>query len=404
MLLSLGMLDIKKENLAGSKVKLTINLPPEIMRGYFTRIYNKLAPQAEVKGFRPGKAPRNLTISAIGESRLVSEIIDLAISETYGQALKQENLIPIAPPKINIKKMVDITGDTAEIEYEAEVDLMPDVKVGDYKKLKVKTQKIKHEAKKDEIDQVLSHLQRQHATFKEIERPAKEGDRVEIDFEGTERGVKLENLSSKNYPVILGSKVLIPDFESNIIGMKKGDSKEFDLNMGEKSAKGGSASGGKKIHFKVRMNDVKEVILPPLDDELAKKFQKKNLAELKTAVEADIIKQKEIAEKQSQENQVVEELLKIIDVQIPQSLIDQEINRMLENLKNRISMSGMPFEKYLEQIRKTEDEIKKDFRPQAEKTIKVGLALGEIGKLEKIDLKQKDAGKLVMEKLVSYTK
>jgi len=394
------MLTIKKENLAGSKVKLTINLPPELMRGYFARIYKKIASQAEVKGFRPGKAPRNLTISAIGESRLVSEIIDLAVSETYGQALKQENLIPIAPPKINIKKMADITGEAAEIEYEAEVDLMPDVKVGDYKKLKVKAQKVKHEATKDEIEQVLSHLQRQHATFKELERAAKDGDRVEIDFEGTERGVKLENLSSKNYPVILGSKVLIPDFEKNTVGMKKGDTKEFDLAMGKEK---------KKIHFKVRLNDVKEVILPPMDDELAKKFQKKTLLELRTAVEADIIKQKEIAGKQAQENQVVEELLKIVKVEVPSTLIDQEVQRMLEDLKNRISMSGMPFEKYLEQIpgskpgiHKTEDEIKKDFRPQAEKTIKIGLALGEIGKREAIDLKQKDAGRLVMEKLIIY--
>jgi len=394
------MLQVKRENLPSSKVKLTVNLPPELMRGFFARIYNKLASQAEVKGFRPGKAPRNLTISAIGESRLVSEIIDLAVSETYGQALKQENLIPIAPPKISIKKMVDITGDTAEIEYEAEVDLMPEVKIGNYKNIRIKKpassaggSKEKLEAKKEEIEQVLSHLQRQHATFKELERPAKAGDRVEIDFEGTERDVKLENLSSKNYPVILGSKVLIPDFEKNIIGMKKGDTKEFDLTMGKEK---------KKVHFKVRLNDIEEVILPPLDDELAKKFQKKSLSELKEAVKADIIKQKEIAAKQAQENQVVEELLEIVKVEVPPTLIDQEAQRMLEDLKNRISMSGMPFEKYLEQVRRTEDEIKKDFRPQAEKTIKVGLALGEIGKLEKIDLKQKDAGRLVMEKLIVY--
>ena len=391
-------MNIKRENLAGSKVKLTVSLPPEIMRGFFDIVYTKLAGRTEVKGFRSGKAPKNLTIMAIGENKLISEIIDLALQETYPKALKDENIIPIAPPKINIKKMADLVGDAAELEYEAEVEILPEVKVGDYKKIRIKKpasvtdgSKEKLEVKKDELDQVMSHLQRQHATFKEIDRPAKEGDRVEIDFEGKERGVLLENLSSKNYPVILGSKVLIPEFEKKVEGMKKGEEKEFKIKLKDKN-----------IDFKVKILDLKEVILPKLDDELAKKFQKDTMAELKKAVEEDIVKQKEVQEKQNQENQVVEELLKIVKTEIPQALIEQEANRMLENLKNRISMSGMPFEKYLEQIKKTEEELKKEFHPQAEKTVKIGLALGEIGKAEKMDLKEKDAGKKIMEKLISF--
>lgn len=384
-------MDIKKENLAGSKVKLTISVPSELMRGYFAKVYNKLAASVEVKGFRAGKAPKNLTISAIGENRLVSEIIDMALQETYGRALKEENIIPVAPPKINIKKMADLTAPTAVLEYEAEIELLPEVKIGDYKKLRIKSKKTKVEVTKAEIDQVLSHLQRQHATFKEIDRPTKEGDRVEIDFTGKERGVVLENLSSKNYPVILGSKVLITEFEKKVEGMKKGDEKDFKLKIKDK-----------EIDFHVKMLDVKEVILPKLDDELAKKFGKKTLQELTKAIEEDIIKQKNLQEKQNQENQLIDELLKITQVEVPESLILQETNRMVEQLKQRTQMAGMPFEKYLGQVKKTEEDLKKDFRPQAEKTVKVGLTLGEIGKYEKIDLKEKDAGKKVMEKLVAY--
>jgi trigger factor len=385
------MLNIKKENLSGCKAKLTISVPSELMRGYFAKVYNKLAASVEVKGFRAGKAPRNLTIAAIGENRLVSQIIDMALQETYGKALKEENIIPVAPPKINIKKMADLTADTAVLEYEAEIELLPEVKIGDYKKLKVKSAKLKVDATKAEIDQVLSHLQRQHATFKEIDRKAMEGDRVEIDFEGKEQGVVLENLTSKNYPVILGSKVLIPEFEKKVEGMKKGDEKDFKLKIKDK-----------EIDFHVKMLDVKEVILPKLDDELAKKFGKKTLQELTKAIEEDIIKQKNLQEKQNQENQLIEELLKITQVEVPESLILQETNRMVEQLKQRTQMAGMPFEKYLGQVKKTEEDLKKDFRAQAEKTVKVGLTLGEIGKKEKIDLKDKDAGKKVMEKLVAY--
>jgi len=386
-------MNIKRENLAGSKVKLTVSLPPEIMRGFFDIVYTKLAGRTEVKGFRSGKAPKNLTIMAIGENKLISKIIDLALQETYPKALNDEKLIPIAPPKINIKKMADLVGDAAELEYEAEIELLPEVKVGDYKKIRIKKSKAKLDVAKEELDQVLSHLQRQHATFKEITRPAKEGDRVEVDFEGKERGVVLENLTSKNYPVILGSKVLIPEFEKKVEGMKKGEEKEFKIKVKDKS-----------IDFKVKILDLKEVILPPLDDELAKKFQKNTFNELEKAIKEDIVKQKEIQEKQNIENQVAEELLKIIKIEIPDSLIDQESNRIIENLKNRISMSGMPFEKYLEQIKKTEEELKNEFRPQAEKTVKIGLTLGEIAKAEKMDLKDKDAGRKVMEKIILYSK
>ena len=398
------------EKLPKSKVKLTVEVPQEMIRIYFTRVYNKMAPLAEVKGFRPGKAPRHLTISAIGENKLTSEILNMALSETYGEAIKKEDILPIASPKINIKKIADLTTDNAQLEYEAEIDVLPEAKIGDYKKLRIvnpqiytKNEELRIKVTKDEIDQILSHLRRQHATFKEVDRPAKLGDRIEMDFEGSERGVVLENLTSKNYPVILGSKSLIPEFEKKLVGMKKSGEKEFDVELGP--AKSDDSGAGKKlVHFKVKMHQVQEVILPALDDELAKKFQQKNLDNLKKTIEADIIKQKEITKKQKQEQELVEELLKISEVEVPESLIEQEVNRMIEQLKSRAQTAGIPFEKYLENLKKTEDEFKKDLAPQAEKTVKIGLIIGEIAKKEektwKIDLKEQDAGKKVMEKLL----
>lgn len=389
------MLEIKKENLAKSKIKLTIKIPSELMRGYFAKIYNQMASTVEVKGFRKGHAPRPMTISAIGENKLSQEIINLALTETYGTALKQENIVPIAPPRINVKMLKDLTVDTAELEYEAEVDLLPEVKIGDYKKLKLKTQNEKQEVKPEEVEQVLSHLQRQHATFAEKEGAAEVGDRLEMDFEGTERGVVLENLTSKNYPVILGSKVLIPEFEEKIVGLKKGDEKEFDAKVGPDKDK-------KTIHFKVKILDVQKVNLPALDNELAKKFGKNTIKELEKAVGEDILKQKEAQEKRDQENQVVEQLLKISSLDVPESLVEQETHRMIDELKNRIGMMNMPFEQYLAQIKKTESDLHTDFKEQAEKTVKIGLILGEIAKLEKMDLKDEQVGRKVMEKLLSW--
>lgn len=393
------------EKLPKSKIKLTVEVPQEMMKLYFSRVYNKMAPLTEVKGFRPGKAPKNLTINAIGESKLQTEILNMALSETYAEALKKENIFPIANPKINIKKVADLTTDNVQLEYEAEIDILPEVKIGDYKKIKIKNQESRIKVTKDEIDQIISHLRRQHATFKEVDRPAKMDDRIEMDFEGSERGVVLENLTSKNYPVILGSRSLIPEFEKKLVGMKKSQEKEFDVELKNPAKTSDADSEKKLVHFKVKMHTVQEVTLPKVDDELAKKFGQKDIKELTDNIEKDIKKEKENAGKQKREQELIDKLIKMSTIEVPESLIEQESERMLERLKNQAQTAGIPFEKYLENLHKTEEELKKELAPQAEKTVKIGLIIGEIIKKEeknwKIDPKDNDAGKKVLEKLLN---
>ena len=398
-------MEIKKETLPKSKVKLVIKVSSPEMRQFFARTFNKIAPTIEVKGFRPGQAPKSMIISAIGENRLQSEILDLALRETYVEALKKEKILPVAPPKINIKMHKDLTTDTAELEYEAEIDLMPEMRLGNYKEIHVKKIDQKLDASEDEVEQVLSHLARTRAQFKDISRPVKIGDRIEINFEGFEKGVPIENLTSKNYPVILGSKTLITEFEEKLVGLKKGDKKEFKVEMPVPSAAEGTKPGEKEkksIDFQVEVLTTQEVILPKIDDEFVKQFQKKNVEELKKAIEEDVIKQKKLQDQRNTENAVLEELLKIIKVDVPDSLIEQEIDRQIETIKGRAQMMNLTFEKYLENIKKTIEEFRKDLRPQAEKTIKIGLALGEIVKKEGIDPKDKEAGKKALGKLISY--
>jgi len=392
-------MEITKEVLPKSKVKLNIKLPSSRMRGYFDRVYKKLAGQVQIEGFRAGAAPRSMIITAIGENRLNSEIVDLALQESYIEALKKENLLPIAPPQVNIKMMKDLTADTAELEYVAEIDLLPVVTLGDYKKIKIKSKKTKEIIVKDEeIEQVIFRLARQNAEFKDIKRPLKTDDRVELNFEGFERGVRLDNLSSKNYPVILGSKTLIPEFEEKIVGLKKGDKKEFSVEMPEKEGD----KKKKKIDFKVEILIAQEVILPKMDAEFAKKFQKDSISELKKAIGADIVKQKKGQQAKETENAVLEELLKIVKVEVPESLITQETERQVSEMQSRVSMYGITFEQYLQNMKKTLDEFKEGLKPQAEKTIKIGLALGEVVKQENIDPKDKEAGKLALKKLIAY--
>ena len=388
------MIEIKRENLTKSKIKLTIKVPSKLMVTYFDKVYDNLSKGVEVKGFRKGHAPRPMTITAIGESRLNEEIINLALNETYGEVLKKEDIVPVANPKISIKMLKDLLNENAELEYDAEIDTMPEIKIGDYTKIKIKKAgeiKITDE----EVDQVLKHLQQQHATFEDKTGAAELGDRIEMNFEGTERGVVLENLSSKNYPVILGSKVLIPEFEKEVIGLKVGESKEFDTTLGKDVNK-------KKVHFKVEILKVEKVNLPELNDALAGKFQQGSLTKLKEEIKKDITEQKKIAAHREQEGEVAEAILKLAKIDVPDSLVEQEVHRMIDEMRNRTEMMGLPFADYLIQIKKTEEDLHADFHEQAEKTVKVGLILGEIGKAEKIDLKATDAGRQVMEKLIEY--
>jgi trigger factor len=197
--------------------------------------------------------------------------------------------------------------------------------------------------------------------------------------------------------VILGSKTLIPEFEAKLIGLKKGDKKEFTVELAP-------AANDKKrpLDFKVEILETQEVILPKINDEFAKKYQKKDLADLKKAIKEDILKQKEQQQQRNIENAVLEELLKIIEVDVSDSLITQEIDRQINEIRSRTAAMGLTFEKYLENLKKTEEEFRQSLKPNAEKTIKIGLALGEIVKREKIDPKDKEAGHKALEKLIGY--
>ena len=398
------MLEIKRENLPKSKIKLTIKVPSAKMRQFFQKTYEKLAPTVEVKGFRKGKAPAKLTVSAIGENRFMQEILDLALQETYGEALKQEKIMPVAMPQINVKMMKDLLTDQAELEYEAEIDCLPEVEVGNYKIYlkKVKLPKRDIEVKDEEVEQVIGHLRRQHATFEEKTGAAEIGDRVEMDFEGSERGVVLDNFTSKNYPAILGAKTLLPEFEKQIVGMKKESNKEFDLELKQTTSRETEKAlpKTKKVHFNVHIHDVKKVNLPEMNDELAKKFQKNNIDELKKAILVDVSREKEMNTKREKENVVLEELLKNTKIEIPPSLIENEVHRILDDLRSRAQMIGLTFEQYLAQVKKTEADLHEELKPDAEKTVKIGLILGEIAKLEKMDLKNEQLGHKVMNKLL----
>jgi len=385
---------IKRENLPKSRIKLTIEVPAERTGKFFEEAYKKLAPTVEIKGFRPGQAPRLMTLESIGYGKYSQTALDIALPETYYEAAKNEKIIPVQPPSVSVKEF----NEGKSLIYEAEVDIVPEIKLCDYKKIKIKYQKPKIEVKKEELDKIIEKLRYQNAVFNDAGRPAKKRDRIEIDFEGTVDGVKQENLVSKNHPLILGEGVLIPGFEKELEGMRKDETKEFDLevpNIKDKSQK-------KKAHFKVKMLGVKDVVLPEVNNEFAMKFGHDNPEKLIKTVEEKLLEEKETNEKQKLEKDVLDKIVAGCKIDIPESLTEQEIARRIMQIQNQM---GPGFPKYLESIGKKMEDLRKDIYPVAENSVRTGLILGEIARAEKImkpEIKDQKEQEEVIRKTVDF--
>lgn len=396
-------MDVKITKLPKSQVKIEVNKKYDEVKKYFDKAYEELAKNIEISGFRPGKAPRMLTIENIGINRYHNEALNLALPQVYSNAIRENKLIPVASPKINMLEF----GEEKPFRFEAIVDLLPEVKLGDYKKIKIKYKEEKIKVSDSEIAEVVKRLKFQQAKFIVKDKPTEIGDKMEINFEGKVKGVVSEKHSSKNYPFILGEKILLPEFEKHLIGTKKGDKKHFKLDI-----KG--PSGIEKVDFDVLVNDVWSVELPKEDDEFAKKFSHKTMKELKDAIGKSIMMEKENKQRQILEEKVLDEVIKKIEVEIPESLVEQEISRRIDNIKKQM---GPAFSKYLENIKKTEAQMQKDLRIPSERAVKISLALGEISKdlgffdakkltsdMQKNQQIQQEAVKKTLDKLIKIAK
>ena len=397
-------MDVKVEKQAKGKIKLIFVIEPMEMVGYFNRSYSKIAPTIKLSGFRPGKAPRKLVESAAGVSRLLSEALDSAVSNSYSRAIAENKIIPITSPNIVINKYPTYGSSLEEVqgnfEFEAELEALPEVILKDYSKVKVKKGETKV-AKKEDVDKVIEHFRKQNASFTETDSAAEKGDRAEISFEGFVKGVRIDQMCSKNHPVILGDNTLIPGFEDEIVGLKKGDKKEFKITFPKDYH--AKEYAGKAAEFKVEVNDLKKIELPELDNKFAEMFGHKDLTLLNKAIEKSL--NMEMAEEYQRdlEGRVVDAVLPYLQAEIPDTLIDREAEKMIADFGGQLQSQGLNLDMYLKNIKKTKEDMKKDMLPNAEKNVKVGLLLGKIIEQNKWDQNSENIGKKAIDFLIEKT-
>lgn len=385
---------VDKKELEKSQIELKIEASLQEMEPYIETAVQQISKNVNVPGFRPGKAPRNMIEKQVGEFKLWEEAVRVALPKLYTQALLDQKLEAIGQPEINLEKIAPGN----PLVFTAKIAVLPNIELPDLKSIKVKSKKHKVDNKK--IDDTIKNLQNSRAKLAQVDREAQKGDAVEVNFKTYMDKIPVDQGESKNHPVVIGEGYFVPGFEDNIIGMKAGDKKDFTIKFPEKYHK--KEMAGKDIEFAVEMIKVQKRELPELNDDFAKSLgQFKNIDDLKKNIKNNLELEDKNKEKQRLEMEIMNAISEKSKIEMPEVLINIETEKMLGELKDSVTSQGGEFDKYLESIKKSEDNLREEFKEKAEKRAKFGLILREISKQEDIkatDKETEDEIKLTLER------
>lgn len=367
----------KLKKLSDSRVEITVTLDAKDLAPAREKALEKLAKEISVEGFRKGKVPVKVAEKFIPENDLNAEAIDFAVRTSVIEAFKKEEKSPLVLPSINITKYVP--GEIAE--YTATADIVPEVTLGDYKKLGVKKQETKVSSK--DVNEILDNIARSFAEKSVVKRAAKLEDEVIIDFVGKKDGEAFKGGSAKDYHLALGSGSFIPGFEDGIVGHEAGD--KFELELTFPKDYGVSELAGQKTVFEVLLKQVNEVKKATIDDELAKKCGPfKSVAELKADIEKNLAAQNEHKVSEKFKDDLVDALVKKSKVPAPEILIDDQMRLIKDDMTRNAEAQGMSLEDFVKAGGETMENWEKEARKIAETRVKASLALQMLAMKEKI--------------------
>lgn len=368
------------KNLSDTKVSLTISVTPEELKNAELVSLDKLGKTVKVPGFRKGKVPASVVAKHIDPQTLQAELLNNAISKAVSEAFISENIQVIDRPEVEVKKYVP----GSELEFTAEVEIIPAVKLGDYKKLTAK-KKIEKVTEKD-VTEIIDRMRQSLAEKKEVTRAAKNEDETLIDFIGKKDDVAFDGGTGTDYTLVLGSGQFIPGFEEGIVGHKAGET--FDLELTFPEDYHAKELAGEKVVFTTTLKAVKEVVPAELNDEFAAKCGPfTSVDELKEDIKRELTAQKEREAIEKLKDELVSELLDVSDVPVPEVLVKDQERSIEQDFTQNLAYRGISLDSYLEAEKfvTKEEWLDKEVRPAAEKRVKAGLALAELSKVLKIE-------------------
>ncbi|SMC39754.1 trigger factor [Papillibacter cinnamivorans] len=368
----------KKEK---SMVELVIEVGREELEKGLEQSYRKNRNQISVPGFRRGKAPRKIIESMYGESVFYEDAVGFAYPEAYAAAVEQEGLKTVSYPQV---ELVNISKDG--FEFKAMVAIYPEVKLGQWKGLSAVRPAA--EVTDADVDAEIQALRSRNSRLVSVDRPAKDGDTVVLDFEGFDNGVPFEGGKAEKYSLTLGSGSFVPGFEEQLVGLAPGAEADINVTFPEDYH---ADLAGKPVVFKVKIHEVKETELPAADDEFAKDVSEfDTLDELKKSIYDRLVKEKADRSAQAFENALLDQVIEGMEAEIPEAMVDSQVEKMLEDYALRITSQGIPFEEYLKMTGTTPDQLKESAKEPALHRVKLELALAAVADGEGLEFSDEE--------------
>ena len=382
-------MDLSFKKLESSRLEMNFKVSLEEFNSYINKIIQDLGRSTEIAGFRKGKAPKEEILRHFGQEKIIREAALEVIKDDYIKAVKEKDIKPVGQPQLEILKLAP----NNPLEFRITVSILPSIELPDYKEIAAETKRKEIKLDPQEVEETLRQLQKSRAKFSVKESPCQKGDwvNIEMDIEpdNDKEKIDLSNPKVKD-SFILGQGRILPEIEKKIEGMKRGETKNFSFTYPKDYYQRNLA--GKKVKAHLKLISVQKVTFPEITDEFAKSLGKfENLDKLKESIREGIIIEKNRQESQRIQQEILSKVAEKVNIEIPEILIKSEEERMLKQLKDDVSSQlKIKFEDYLKQINKTQDELMASFLPVVKKRIKEFLVLKEIGKKEKIEIKDKE--------------
>lgn len=361
-------------------IELSFEVPHEEIVKDLEAAARQISEQRPIEGFRPGKAPFDVVKSRVGEMAIYEAAIPAIVRRHYVKAVVDNRVHSYGEPSINVTKLAPGN----PVAFTATVAAVPAItSLADFRKAKAEVKQPKVEDAK--VEEAIKELQRMQTKEVRVNREAQDKDKIVVDMDLSHEGVPLDGGQARNHGIYLDEEYYVPGLKEKVLGMKEGEKREFNLKFPEDHYQ--KMLAGKEIGFGVTLKEVHELQHPPVDDALAKTLGQESIEKLRALIKENMLKEAEEKERQRVEIEILDGLVEKSKFEdVPDTILNDEVNRMIDELKHGVAERGLKFEDYLVNIKKTLDELRMEFTSQALKRIKTAILIREIGEKENVEV------------------
>ena len=382
-------MSVKVEKLSGCKVKLSFAADAEAFDVALDKAFEKKVKEIKVDGFRPGKLPKDIYMKRFGEASLYDEVVDFIVNEEYAKAIQTKKLEVVGRPELDVD--FETLGHGKKFKFTVEVEVWPDVTLGEYKGIEVEKEKV--EVKDEDVQEQIDRTLKNYAELEVVEGGKLEkGQTAVFDFEGFVDGKAFEGGKAENYSLEIGSGQFIPGFEDQMVGMEAGSEKDINVTVPENYQ--AENLKGKEAVFKIKLHEIKRRVIPALDEKFVKELEIENIGtveDYRSFVKESLIKDRSEAAENKLSDDILTKAVDNATVEVPNALVEEEVNRSFRQVENQAKMYNMPVEQLLKYYGiDSVDAYKEALKPNALANVKQRIVFAEVAKVEKLKVSDKD--------------